>query len=351
MVSAISIIFASGISCLVVWWFGGFGPKRPNDQYTKQLKMEKESMRRRIMGLFVALVVGVPVATAQQMTWNSKYQTYIDQYRDLAIEEMLRYKIPASITLAQGIFESGAGTSRLTTQGNNHFGLKCHGWKGKTIYFDDDAAHECFRAYNNAKESFEDHSKFLVQNKRYAGLFKLSLTDYAGWARGLKAAGYATNPQYATKLINLIELYKLYELDKAHGYDKFMADNSGKRTASASDGSLHAIHIYNKNYFMQARKGDTFESIGREIGISGKKIAKYNERDYDSKLVPNELIWLKKKQSRADKAYEGRPHRVKAGESLYGIAQYYGITLKSLYKMNRLRKSYELKVGDELRVR
>ena len=227
MVSAISIIFASGISCLVVWWFGGFGPKRPNDQYTKQLKMEKESMRRRIMGLFVALVVGVPVATAQQMTWNSKYQTYIDQYRDLAIEEMLRYKIPASITLAQGIFESGAGTSRLTTQGNNHFGIKCHGWKGKTIYFDDDAAHECFRAYNNAKESFEDHSKFLVQNKRYAGLFKLSLTDYAGWARGLKAAGYATNPQYATKLINLIELYKQYELDKAHGFDKFMSDNSG----------------------------------------------------------------------------------------------------------------------------
>ncbi|MCR4853156.1 MAG: glucosaminidase domain-containing protein [Prevotella sp.] len=305
----------------------------------------------RILWLCIAISFGTSEATAQQMKWNSQYQTYIDQYRDLAIEQMLRYKIPASITLAQGIFESGAGRSRLTTQGNNHFGIKCHGWKGRTLYFDDDASNECFRAYNNAKESFEDHSKFLTNNKRYAGLFKLKITDYKGWARGLKSAGYATNPSYATRLINLIELYKLYEFDHARGYDKFMADNSGKRTAGGSDGSLHAIHIYNKNYFLQARRGDTFESIGREIGISGRKIAKYNERDYDSKLVPNELIWLKKKQKRADEAYEGRPHRVKAGESMYGIAQYYGIRLKSLYKMNHLKSSYELRVGDLLRVR
>jgi LysM repeat protein len=311
--------------------------------------MERKMIKKAV--LCVAFGVQALFATAQQMTWNSQYQTYIDQYRDLAIEQMLRYKIPASITLAQGIFESGAGRSRLATQGNNHFGIKCHGWKGRTVYFDDDASNECFRAYANAKESFEDHSKFLIQNKRYAGLFKLSLTDYKGWARGLKAAGYATNPSYPTKLINLIELYKLYEYDRAHGYDKFMADNSGKRTAGGSDGSLHAIHIYNKNYFLQARKGDTFESIGREIGISGRKIAKYNERDYDSPLVPNELIWLKKKQKRADEAYEGRPHRVKAGDSMYGIAQYYGIRLKSLYKMNHLKSSYELHVGDLLRVR
>ena len=285
---------------------------------------------------------------AQEMKWNARFQTYIDQYRDLAIEQMLKYKIPASITLAQGIFESGAGNSQLTKRGNNHFGIKCHGWQGATVYFDDDESQECFRAYRDARESYEDHSRFLVRNKRYSSLFSLKQTDYKGWARGLKSCGYATNPNYANKLIGLIELYKLYDYDHAKGYDKFMATNAGHHQ---KDALLHPIHIYNKNYFLQARKGDTFKSIGKEIGISGKKIAKYNERDYDDKLQENEIIWLKKKQKRADKAYEGRRHRVKAGESMYSIAQYYGIRLKSLYKMNHLKPDYQLRIGDELRVR
>lgn len=297
--------------------------------------------------LFLFLMTGSVSTVAQQQKWNQCYQTYIDQYRDMAIEQMLRNKIPASITLAQGILESGAGNSELVKKGNNHFGIKCHGWTGRTVHKDDDAKQECFRAYNNARESYEDHSKFLTKNKRYSQLFSLSITDYKGWARGLKACGYATNPNYAPMLINLIELYKLYEYDRAKTYDKFMAQNSGHR----QDGFLHPIHIYNKNYFLQARKGDTFKSIGKEIGISGKKIAKYNERDYNSPLVENEMIWLKKKQKKAEATYKKRPHRVKAGESMYSIAQYYGIRLKSLYKMNKLSPDYELKIGDELRVR
>ena len=297
--------------------------------------------------LFLFLMTGSVSTVAQQQKWNQRYQTYIDQYRDMAIEQMLRNKIPASITLAQGILESGAGNSELVKKGNNHFGIKCHGWTGRTVHKDDDAKQECFRAYNNARESFEDHSKFLTKNKRYSQLFSLSITDYKGWARGLKACGYATNPNYAPMLINLIELYKLYEYGRAKTYDKFMAQNSGHR----QDGFLHPIHIYNKNYFLQARKGDTFKSIGKEIGISGKKIAKYNERDYNSPLVENEMIWLKKKQKKAEATYKKRPHRVKAGESMYSIAQYYGIRLKSLYKMNKLSPDYELKIGDELRVR
>lgn len=297
--------------------------------------------------LFLFLMTGSVSTVAQQQKWNQRYQTYIDQYRDMAIEQMLRNKIPASITLAQGILESGAGNSELVKKGNNHFGIKCHGWTGRTVHKDDDAKQECFRAYNNAQESFEDHSKFLTKNKRYSQLFSLSITDYKGWARGLKACGYATNPNYAPMLINLIELYKLYEYDRAKTYDKFMAQNSGHR----QDGFLHPIHIYNKNYFLQARKGDTFKSIGKEIGISGKKIAKYNERDYNSPLVVNEMIWLKKKQKKAEATYKKRPHRVKAGESMYSIAQYYGIRLKSLYKMNKLSPDYELRIGDELRVR
>lgn len=284
------------------------------------------------------------------MRWNSVYQEYIDQYKDLAIEEMLRYNIPASITLAQGIFESGAGRSELSVKGNNHFGIKCHGWTGRSVYHDDDARNECFRAYDNVLQSYEDHSKFLRYNVRYNSLFTLQRTDYRGWAQGLKACGYATNPRYADKLIELIELYKLYELDKATSYDKFMAKRGGYDKPVSQGMSLHPIKIYNKNYYIIARAGDTFKGIGEEIDISYRKIAKYNERDKHDVLHAGEIIYLKKKQKKADKVYKNRPHIVKAGESMYSIAQRYGIRLKSLYKKNHLSPDYQARVGDTLRV-
>ena len=284
------------------------------------------------------------------MRWNSVYQEYIDQYKDLAIEEMLRYNIPASITLAQGIFESGAGRSELSVKGNNHFGIKCHGWTGRSVYHDDDIRNECFRAYDNVLQSYEDHSKFLRYNVRYNSLFTLQRTDYRGWAQGLKACGYATNPRYADKLIELIELYKLYELDKATSYDKFMAKRGGYDKPVSQGMSLHPIKIYNKNYYIIARAGDTFKGIGEEIDISYRKIAKYNERDKHDVLHAGEIIYLKKKQKKADKAYKNRPHIVKAGESMYSIAQRYGIRLKSLYKKNKLSPDYQARVGDTLRV-
>lgn len=285
-----------------------------------------------------------------QMRWNSIYQSYIDQYKNLAIEEMLRYNIPASITLAQGIFESSAGRSELTVKGNNHFGIKCHGWGGNTIYHDDDERNECFRAYDNAKQSYEDHSKFLSQNTRYRSLFSLQRTDYRNWARGLKACGYATNPVYADKLIELIELYKLYELDCAEHYDKFMAKRGGYDKPITQGMTLHPIKIYNKNYYIIARAGDTFKKIGQEVDLSYRKIAKYNERNKNDVLQPGEVIYLKKKQKHADKAYKGRPHIVKPNDSMYSIAQFYGIRLKSLYKMNHLSPDYQLRVGDVLKV-
>lgn len=285
-----------------------------------------------------------------QMRWNSIYQSYIDQYKNLAIEEMLRYNIPASITLAQGIFESSAGRSELTVKGNNHFGIKCHGWGGNTIYHDDDERNECFRAYDNAKQSYEDHSKFLSQNTRYRSLFSLQRTDYRSWARGLKACGYATNPVYADKLIELIELYKLYELDCAEHYDKFMAKRGGYDKPITQGMTLHPIKIYNKNYYIIARAGDTFKKIGQEVDLSYRKIAKYNERNKNDVLQPGEVIYLKKKQKHADKAYKGRPHIVKPNDSMYSIAQFYGIRLKSLYKMNHLSPDYQLRVGDVLKV-
>lgn len=277
---------------------------------------------------------------------SGDYQNYIIQYKDLAIAQMLRYNIPASITLAQGLLESRAGMSELTRRSNNHFGIKCHNWTGATAYADDDARHECFRAYKNAYESYEDHSRFLSQQPRYRRLFQLSRTDYKGWARGLKACGYATNPRYADNLIQIIERYGLYQYDRQKGYDHFIVTHSTKERGM----ELHPIRIANKNYYIIAREGDTWRKIGDEIGISWRKIAKYNERDKHSAITPGEIIWLKKKQRHAEKRYKGYYHTVKAGESMYNIAQLYGLRLKNLYSINRLSPDYEIYPGARLKV-
>ena len=298
-----------------------------------------------VLILFVHSLTGLA-----QMKWNPAYQSYINQYKDLAIEEMLKYNIPASITLAQGVFESSAGRSYLTISGNNHFGIKCHDWIGASVYTTDDAVNECFRAYDNALQSYEDHSKFLKNNVRYSRLFSLDRTDYRGWAYGLKTCGYATNPQYAPKLIGIIELYKLYQYDTANSYDKFMAKHSTEGSRSRTGMILHPIYVYNNNYYIKARQGDTFKSIGKEIDISYRKIAKYNERNKHDLLQEGEIIYLKKKRSKADKSYKRRPHIVKPGESMYSIAQFYGMRLKNLYKKNDLTPDYQIRVGDTLRV-
>lgn len=304
--------------------------------------------RKYILGL--VLLFGCSMMHAQ-MKWNQAYQTYINQYKDLAIEQMLRYRIPASITLAQGLFESRAGMSDLVRQGNNHFGIKCHNWTGPTQYHDDDARSECFRVYGDAKESYEDHSLFLARQPRYANLFSLSPTDYRGWAYGLKSCGYATNPQYANKLIQIIELYKLYDYDKAKRYDHFMAEHSGTDQPINAEGTLHAIHAFNDNYYLYAREGDTFKILSKEVGISWRKLAKYNELDKHTILHKGDIIYLKKKRKKAPKQYKKRPHIVQSGESMYMIAQKYGIRLTALYKMNHLTPDYQIRPGVKLRVR
>lgn len=261
---------------------------------------------------------------------------------------MLRYGIPASITMAQGLLESRAGQSRLARVGNNHFGIKCHGWPGRTIAEDDDANGECFRAYDSSVESYEDHSRFLRNNTRYGMLFRLAPTDYKGWARGLKQCGYATNPSYADNLISIIERYRLYELDGSKTYDKFMVQRSADKPQQGQ--RLHPIKISNQNYYLIARQGDTFKSIGKEVGISYRKLAKYNERDKDDRLEPGDIIYLKKKRTKADRQFRRQPHVVKAGESMYSIAQLYGIRLKSLYKKNHLDPDHQIRVGEILKV-
>ena len=279
---------------------------------------------------------------------NSAYEDYINRYKDIAIEQMMKHHIPASITLAQGLLESGAGKSLLTVSSNNHFGIKCHNeWTGRRFYKDDDIKDDCFRVYDNARESFEDHSKFLLR-PRYQSLFSLKTTDYKGWARGLKACGYATNPQYADKLIGLIELYGLYEYDYAKKYDKFIATHSGANTSGHY--ANHRIYYRNKNYYLVANGGETFKSLAEEVGVSYRKLAKYNERDKKDVVSQGDIIYMEKKRSKAEKMYKNQPHVVRANESLYDIAQLYGIRLKYLYKKNGLPLDYVPRPGDRLRV-
>lgn len=301
----------------------------------------------RLLALIVIMCAIIPAADAKShIKWNSAYQEYIDKYKDLAIDQMNKYGIPASITLAQGVFESGAGKSSLTRKSNNHFGIKCHSdWKGKKVYFDDDARGECFRAYKNAKESYEDHSRFLSTGRRYRRLFELKTTDYKGWAKGLKAAGYATNPQYAKRLIEIIELY---DLDK---YDRAKKSRKKKKGGYEIVAEQHRVYAKNDNYYVIARKGDTFRSIGEETGVSYRKIAKYNERDKDDTLREGEIIYLEEKAKRADKSYEGIVHYVEPGESMYSIAQQFGIKVEYLYRLNNLPPYYDIQVGDALRLR
>lgn len=279
---------------------------------------------------------------------NSAYEDYINRYKDIAIEQMMKHHIPASITLAQGLLESGAGKSLLTVSSNNHFGIKCHNeWTGRRFYKDDDIKDDCFRVYDNARESFEDHSKFLLR-PRYQSLFSLKTTDYKGWARGLKACGYATNPQYADKLIGLIELYGLYEYDYAKTYDRFIATHSGANTSGHY--ASHRIYYRNKNYYLIANGGETFKTLAQEVGVSYRKLAKYNERDKKDILSQGDIIYMEKKRSKAEKMYKNQPHVVRANESLYDIAQLYGIRLKYIYKKNGLPLDYVPRPGDRLRV-
>ena len=273
-------------------------------------------------------------------TRNRQYEAYIKQYRELAVEEMKKYHIPASITLAQGLLESGAGQSTLARKSNNHFGIKCGSdWTGRTVSHDDDARGECFRAYKHPKQSYEDHSKFLASRPRYASLFKLKITDYKGWARGLKKAGYATNPRYADQLIDIIELYDLHKYDTKGGL-KWMKENPNP----------HQPYIANGLLYIVVRDGDTWKSISKEFDISRKKLRKYNDLYKGYELQEGDILYLEKKKRKAAK--ECIVHVLRSGESMYSISQRYGIRLKNLYKLNKMdAEDPAPEVGTILRLR
>ncbi len=332
-------------------------------------------MKRLIV--FVSLYFCIFGAVAQTK-WNAAYQTYIDTYAGIAVEQMRSYGIPASITLAQGLLESGAGTSKLATVAKNHFGIKCNGWTGRTMSQDDDKPNECFRAYDSVRDSYEDHSLFL-QRDRYKSLYSYSITDYKKWAAGLKACGYATSPTYAQRLIDIIEVYRLYEYDNGvktpAPYSGGVASAQPVQTAPQQTGTVslsglaassndnasvpvaktpyvspnaHRVYYHNKNYYVITRAGDSFRSIGLEFDVSASALARYNERKKNDRFADGEVVYLRPKRGKAEKQYKGKPHVLRRGQSMYDVAQMYGITLKSLYKKNKLSPDHAPRVGEKL---
>lgn len=299
---------------------------------------------------FIALVVLIPINLSAQSA-RQKRLDYIDKYKGYAINDMKEYKIPASITLAQGILESAAGQSKLASKGNNHFGIKCgRNWKGKRSYHDDDAKGECFRNYSSAKHSYDDHSKFLANGQRYAFLFDLDINDYKGWARGLKKAGYATDPSYANRLISIIEEYELYKYDSGDiKADKKVRIRKSKSTKSTTPIQKHDVYLINDLAYIVARDGDTFWTLSQEFNISWKKLIKYNDLHVGYSLAPGDIVFLRTKRNKAAK--NEKVYTVKEGDSMHSISQKYGIKMKRLYKMNKKPGDYVPEVGDPLRLR
>ena len=293
---------------------------------------------------------------AGQQKKNPLYEAYINKYKDLAVQQQKLYKIPASITLAQGILETAAGTSRLAREANNHFGIKCkEEWTGKRIYHDDDEKGECFRAYKSASDSYLDHSLFLSQRKYYVSLFQLDPYDYRGWAYGLQKCGYATDKTYGSKLVGIIESYALYKYDKMKGVERMLVADGIYDIKLDTQGASKKLYlrrrIYetNKIHYITAQENDSYDIIGYDTRIKTKRLLKYNETTADHKLKSGEMVFIQAKRKHASK--EHRIHTVKAGESLHGISQIYGMRLKSLYKLNRIREGYIPTPGDNLRVR
>ncbi|MBN2614445.1 MAG: glucosaminidase domain-containing protein [Bacteroidales bacterium] len=304
--------------------------------------------------LFVAVSDSVWAQT------NRRTVEYIKKYKDIAIRSMKKYKIPASITLAQAILESGSGDGRLARKANNHFGIKCHSdWRGKTFHMNDDARHECFRKYSNPEASFADHSKFLTTKGRYSFLFKYPITDYKKWAYGLKRAGYATNPRYPQLLISLIERYQLYRYDKAipkRWWQKekttdiqYSEPDTDQFVTAGTNPNGRPYYLNNGKKLVIIKSGDTFKKLAFDFEIPVHKLVHFNDVKRSFVLHPGDLIYLQKKARKAERPYFY--HVVKEGETLWQIAQLYGIRLKVLRNKNNLPRVYQPVTGTRLKLR
>jgi hypothetical protein len=308
------------------------------------------------------------VAVQQPTPENQVTRDYIEKYSSIAVSEMDRTGIPASIKLAQGMIESDFGRSRLAKVGNNHFGIKCHSdWRGPVIYHDDDARGECFRKYNNPEQSYRDHSDFLVNGSRYVSLFSLSKTDYKGWAHGLKRAGYATNPRYADLLIRSIEANGLHVFDRGSStvpVAKSKTITPASDTIAVTTQSSMRIPVGGTRYsptvsgrvnqtnrveFIILTDSDTYETLKQNFNLLNWELEKYNEKLSVSGLVSGQKLYLQPKRNKAEHGFSH--HIVKEGETMYSISQQYAIKLSRLYEMNFMEVGTEPETGRKLNIR
>jgi LysM repeat protein len=288
-------------------------------------------------------------------------ENYIEQYRNVAVKNMQECGIPASITLAQGIIESGAGKSPLAVEANNHFGIKCHtGWAGGTYTYDDDLKNECFRKYDSAMQSFTDHSLFLKNRPRYAVLFTYDPKDYKAWAKGLKSCGYATNPKYAEILIRCIEDYDLHQwdLNKNERADWFAAVNNMKDSTAASaaesvspdpayTNKAERIYIFNDIKCVNLAEGESLNQLATAYEISLKRLMRYNDLTNAYLVRPGDRVYLQPKRMNGDEEV----HTVKEGETMFIISQQHGIQLEKLYAKNGMRPNTEPAAGELIYLR
>ncbi len=289
------------------------------------------------------------VASVEEVLKSKPQRTYIEQHYREAIRQMKLHKVPASITLAQGILETGSGRSALARYHNNHFGIKCSGsWKGERTYANDDKDNECFRSYENWRESYEDHSLFLGQ-KRYRKLFRLRTTDYRGWAKGLQKANYATSRTYANHLISIIDKFELYRFDRGEYPKWFFISAKSVGKVLPKNTSLRKIYVSSGLHYIIARERDTYSSIAKEFGLSASKLAKYNDVRKSYPLKKGDIVYLDSKYGVANPKY--KYHIVRKGDSMYSISQLYGMHLKSLYILNNKSHEYVPVVGDKLLLR
>ncbi|NVK66698.1 MAG: glucosaminidase domain-containing protein [Flavobacteriales bacterium] len=304
-------------------------------------------MKLFLTSVSVVLALSSQANTHQKLSRND----YVELWKTEAIRQMKEHNIPASITLAQGILESGSGNSELAVKGKNHFGIKCHGWTGKKMYMDDDAKGECFRVYKSAEQSYEDHSLFLNKYDRYAFLFDLDLADYKAWAKGLRKAGYATNPQYPQLLIKLIEDLELDQYDK--GMVPEIVAQPELIAANESMSNKHDVAIKGKrSKYVVVKKGDTFYKIAQEFGLTLGQLYRYN--DFDPKkdfLEEGDIVYINKK--RVGTFFKKKKEiTLKEDASLNELSQEYGIKASSLARINGFaRKDVVLSAGETVTLR
>ena len=316
---------------------------------------------KRTICILAALLTGLLAHTGEDRT---PQEEYINTYGGLAVEEMYRSGIPASITLAQGMLESGSGLSTLAVEGNNHFGIKCHNnWQGRTMRMDDDRKSECFRVYDDPRDSYRDHSDFLRFRPRYQSLFELEITDYKSWAHGLLKAGYATDKAYAAKLIRIIEEYDLARFDHEPLPGRKAAtlpQTPGALTESrpldekASE-SFHfsfsrLVFEVNGVPFVYSAGGDTYASIASANGLYTDELLRYNDLRAETELLPGTVVYLRAKKSQAVK---GMTKYIveQEGETLRDIAQLFAVKESSLRRLNSFKGEIILHEGDTVMLR